>query len=150
MNPPRLFRISARTPKQKADLAGSWARPDEDFFAAGACHILAGAFLETYPHAGFHALMLQPVEGFRGGHVVVANGSRVFDCRGWHEREDFLLLYTENCRALYPGWSCTLTVIPDPLGWDFCRAHTHRHPSQFFRDPLPRAKAFLRTYPAPP
>lgn len=145
-----LFRIISRPPAEKADQALSWARCDEDFFAAGACHILAGVFLETYPQVGYYALMLRPASGFRGGHLVAANACRVFDCRGWHEREAFLQRYTESCRAVYPGWSCSLEVIHDPLGWDFCTAHAHRHPSQFYQDPIPRAQAFLRGFAPPP
>ena len=143
-----MFRIISRTPEQKADLAGAWAQPDEDFFAAGACHILAGAFLETYPSAGFHALMLQPADGFRGGHVVATNDADVFDCRGWTPRETFLRRYSEACQKVYPGWFCKLVVVDQPLSWSFAREFGHRHPSQFYRDPLPRARAFLIRFPA--
>lgn len=147
MNPLPKLQILFRTPEQKADLAGSWARSDEDFFAAGACHILAGIFLLTYPERGFSTVMIRPAEGFHGNHVIVANGSRVYDCRGWNDREDFLRRYTAACGEIYRGWSCTLEEIADPLSWDFCTTHNHRHASQFFRDPLPRAKAFLMQFP---
>jgi hypothetical protein len=144
-----MFSIISRTAEQKADLAGTWEQPDEDFFAAGACHILAGAFLEAYPSAGFHALMLQPANGFRGGHVVVTNQADVFDCRGWSAREAFLRCYSEGCQKVYPGWSCSLVVIDQPLSWSFARDHCCRHASQFYRDPLPRAHAYLARFPAP-
>ncbi len=51
--------------------------------------------------------------------------------------------------ALLPGWSSTLVDVDDAIGWDFCRAHHHRHPSQFLRDPLPRARAFVLRFPLP-
>jgi hypothetical protein len=38
-----------RTPGAKRDPAKRWAFPDRVFFAAGACHMLAYAFLERYP-----------------------------------------------------------------------------------------------------
>lgn len=145
-----MFKLISRTAAEKADLAGSWRRPDEEFFSAGACHILAGVFLESYPEANYRAVMLKPDDGFRGGHVIVTDGRQVFDSRGWHKHAIFLQRYTESCRAVYPGWSCTLVDIEDPLVWVFCRAYTHRHPSQFFIDPRERAKAFLSRFSPPP
>ncbi|MDB6168832.1 MAG: hypothetical protein JWM88_1696 [Verrucomicrobia bacterium] len=144
-----MFRIISRTPEQKADLEWTWERCDEDFFAAGACHILAGTFLEMHPAAGHHALMLQPAEGFRGGHVVATDGTTVFDCRGWSPLAVFLHRYTEGCRAIYPGWNCTLVKVAAPLSWAFARETNCRHASQFFRDPIPRAQAFIRGFPPP-
>src|SRR5690242_955039 len=85
-----VLRIVLRTPEQKADLEASWARADEEFFGSGACHILAGAFLEKYRQTGFNALMIAPATGFRGSHVVIANEHHVFDCRGWSRRDKFL------------------------------------------------------------
>lgn len=137
------------TLEEKSDLEGSWARPDEEFFAAGACHVLAGTFLETYPSAGFRALLIQPGEGFRGRHVVAASSSMVFDCRGWTPREQFLRLYSEAYCAVFPGWTYNLVGVDDPIGWNFCNEHKHRHPSQFIRSPDSRAKAFLLGFPPP-
>lgn len=142
--------IVLRTPQQKADLEGSWQRTDEDFFASGACHVLAAAFLEARPARGFHALMLQPMSGLRGGHVLIESESHVFDHHGWNERADYLSAYSTEMRRLYPGWSCELARIDDPISWDFCRAYAYRHPSQFWQDPLPRARAFLARFAAAP
>jgi hypothetical protein len=142
-----VFRIVLRTPEEKADLDASWARPDEEFFASGACHVLAAAFLEAREHAGFHAIMIQPAAGFRGVHVVIANDDTIFDCRGWNPRDSFLQYYAEAMSGLSPGWSYTLASVTDPIGWEFCRTHRHRHPSQFKQDPMPRARAFLARFP---
>ena len=60
-----------RTAAEKADQQASWLRPDQEFFSAGACHILAGVFLESHPASEFSSYLLQPARGFRGGHVVV-------------------------------------------------------------------------------
>jgi hypothetical protein len=142
--------IVLRTPQQKADLEGSWRRTDEDFFASGACHVLAAAFLEAHPALACHALMLQPTSGLRGGHVLIESENHVFDCRGWNERAAYLGAYSAEMQRLCPGWSCDVVRIADPIGWEFCRAHSHRHPSQFWQDPLPRARSFLARFaPAP-
>jgi hypothetical protein len=146
----RLFEIILRTKAEKSDRGLSWARPDIDFFGAGACHILAAAFIDSYPDAGFRAVMLKPVEGHvRGAHVVVSNGHQIFDCRGWHEHFTFLTMYSAAMQSQFPGWSCRLLHIDRPDGWDFCKAHNHRHPSQFILDPLLRAKTFLAQFPGP-
>jgi hypothetical protein len=144
-----MLRVVLRTPEEKADLVGSWARADEDFFGSGACHVLAGAFLQAYPSSGFRALMIRPTNGARGGHVIVADETTVFDCRGWNRRDDFLCRYALALCAVYPGWSYTLASSDDPMGWEFCRMHNHRHPSEFVRDPVLRAKGFLQRFPKP-
>lgn len=51
-----------------------WNLPDRLFFGYGACHILAGAFLEIDPFPGFHAEWIVPNEGFADSHIFVTNG----------------------------------------------------------------------------
>lgn len=145
-----MFRIVLRTPEEKADLEASWARPDEEFFASGACHILAGAFLEEQSRPDFYAVMIKPTAGARGAHVVTANRRAIFDCRGWSPLDQYLRHYSDAMSRVVPGWSCELFRIDDPIGWDFCIAYRHRHPTQFGCDPMPRAKAFLSKFSLPP
>ena len=145
-----MFRIVLRTPEEKADLEASWARPDEEFFASGACHILAGAFIAERENFGLHAMVIQPTAGDRGAHVVVANDHTIFDCRGWTPRHQYLQFYAEAMSRVVPDWSFRLALVDDPIGWDFCLKHGHRHPSQFRHDPMPRAIAFLERFPLLP
>jgi hypothetical protein len=142
-----VFRIVLRSPEEKADLEASWARPDEEFFGSGACHVLAGAFLEAHHLGDFRALLIQPGAGFRGAHVVVANDRLIFDVRGWNPRGSFLEQYQSAMDSVSPGWSYSLTAVSDPIGWDFCEAHAHRHPSQYKQNPMPRARAFIARFP---
>jgi hypothetical protein len=65
----------------KADLVRRWHRPDRQFFANGACHVLAYAFLERYPKLGFHARWIKPAGGFTGNHIFVSDGTTAFDYR---------------------------------------------------------------------
>ena len=60
-----------RTPGAKRDPARQWALPDRVFFAAGACHMLAYAFIERYPHNGFEAAWIRPTSCHTGNHIVV-------------------------------------------------------------------------------
>jgi hypothetical protein len=63
----------------KSNLAKRWALPDRVFFACGACHILAFAFLERYGRPEMKATWIRPTPGMIGNHIFVAFGDRVFD-----------------------------------------------------------------------
>ena len=145
-----LRKIILRSPEEKADLKLSWLRPDEEFFASGACHVLAAAFLEVYPSAGFSPWSVRPTDGGRGAHVIVMRGDLVFDWAGYSHRDTFLSEYVEAIRVLIPNWNAELLPIAvNPISWEFCVATSSRHPSQFPHDPLPRAMAFVRRFPHP-
>lgn len=146
-----MRRIVLRTSEEKADADLSWSRPDEEFFASGACHVLAAMFLSMYPRAGFRACGVSPrAPHRRGEHVVVARDDLVFDWAGYSPRETFVAEYSEAMRTIFPDWAGDFTPINvDVIGWDFCMARNHRHPSQFRHDPLSRAEAFVRRF-APP
>jgi hypothetical protein len=60
-----------------------WTLPDRVFFACGARHILAYAFLERYPESGFRPLWIKPVPGFTGNHIVALRGDAAFGHRGY-------------------------------------------------------------------
>jgi hypothetical protein len=145
-----LRTIPFRTPEQRADQAQSWARPDEQFFASGACHVLTAAFLRAYPDAGFSAWGLVAEHSQQTVHVVAAREDAVFDVWGYTPRAEFLEEYTAAMRVRFPDWSAEFQPINvDPIGWEFCRARDHRHPTQFSQDPLARALAFVGRFPAP-
>jgi hypothetical protein len=79
--------------------------------------------------------------------MVVARDDLVFDWAGFQRRDGFLLEYFEAMRRVFPDWDARFELIElDPIGWDFCRLHKHRHPSQFLHDPLPRARAFVNGF----
>ena len=134
-----------RSDAEKADLAASWRRSDRAFFAGGACHILSHVYLLEYPHSGYHPFYIQPAPGFRGSHVLVSDGTTVFDYHGFSDHDRYMAHYFAKLRRLSPGWQAE--VIPlegslvDPA---FCSRYQHRLPTQYFEDPLPRATRFLR------
>jgi hypothetical protein len=132
-----------RTEAQKRDLAWNWHRGDRAFFQAGACHILADAFLRRFPDTGFRPLMIQPTGGFRGGHIVAASPTTVFDWHGFSDRERFLAHYFRKLRQFYPGWDASVFELDDFMTPAFFEKFNHRAPAQYFRDPTPRAEAFV-------
>ena len=133
-----------RTEAQKRDLEWAWRRGDRAFFQAGACHILTDAFLRRFPTAGFRPLMIQPVEGFRGGHIVAASPTRIFDWHGFSDRERYLAHHFRKLRQFFPGWDATVFELDDFMTPAFFQKFNHRAPDQYFRDPRPRADAFVR------
>ena len=82
--------------------------------------------------------------------MVVARDELVFDWVGFQKRAVFVDEYFAAMRRLIPDWNARFTALEsDPIGWDFCRRHPHRHPTEFLHDPLPRARAFIARFPLP-
>ncbi|MEU0080395.1 hypothetical protein ABZY58_21040 [Micromonospora tulbaghiae] len=127
--------VFRRTPQERAD---------QPFFAAGACHILAWVCRDTYPD--------RPIgrSGSRGcGSRVSARSStctrpgRAFDHAGWNPEADLLAANREFERR-----PLDRIAIVDDLA-TFCREHFSRMPHQYWGDPLPRARDYVKRH-APP
>jgi hypothetical protein len=132
-----------RTRAEMADPTLSWARPDRDFFAAGACHILAWTMLEARPGSG-----LRPVGLRRAGepgpfHVIAADGAMAFDYAGWTPRAELRAVIGDAVAAERPGTEVEDLVLPGELE-AFCALHRHRLPDQFAGDVRARARAYLQ------
>jgi hypothetical protein len=126
-----------------------WNLPDRVFFASGACHILAHAFLERFASAGFGPIWIRPRNGFTGNHVFVTNGRLAFDYHGYVPNVRLLDHYTKRARRLFPGWEADLVTVTVSLvnregakaiGMDI------REPNQFLHDALPRAQYYLERF----
>lgn len=135
-----------------------WALPDRTFFACGACHILAYAFLEKYGTQNTQALWLKPAAGFTGNHIVidiVAGGTNcIFDYHGYSRRELFLTHTFRKVRQWWPGWHATLVALPRDVLISEEESRTYdglwlQEPGQFLYDALPRARAYLNRFPPP-
>lgn len=136
----------------KRDPVKRWALPDRVFFACGACHILAHAFLERYGTGG--ALWIKPSAGFTGNHIVVAHDDWIFDYHGYSGREQFLAHSVKRARQHWPGWNATLVPLPAAVLVSEPLSRTYdglwlREPGQFLHDALPRARAYLARFAAP-
>jgi hypothetical protein len=131
-----------------------WALPDRVFFACGACHILAHAFLERYGREDMRPLWLKPAPGFTGNHIFIAAGDWIFDYHGYSGREAFLAHTWRWARHFWPGWDATLIELPcevlvsEPLSKTYDGLWL-REPRQFLHDAMPRARAFLDRFPPP-
>ena len=138
----------------KRDPRKRWALPDRVFFACGACHILAYAFLERYGRAGRQALWFKPDAGHTGNHIVVATDHWIFDYHGFCDRQTYMAHVFRRARQLWPGWGATVISLPPEVLVSEAKSRRYdglrlREPGQFLQDALPRAHAFLDRFPAP-
>lgn len=140
---------TVRTPNyRKRDMAMRWALPDRVFFAAGACHILAYAFVERHGTEFDRIEWIRPASGFTGNHIFVSRGDLAFDYHGVCRRTSLLAHYRKVARRRFPGWRATLVDLPPEVLISNAKSRTYeglwlREPRQFLHDALPRARAFL-------
>ncbi len=132
----------------KNDPVRRWHRPDRQFFANGACQVLAYAFLERYPDEGFHARWIKPASGYAGNHIYVTNGITAFDYHGLTTEQRLMSLVFKRGRRFFPGWDATLIDLPTEVLVSEPRSKQIeglwlREPKQFLYDAMPRAHAFL-------
>ncbi|SMF65610.1 hypothetical protein SAMN06265365_12663 [Tistlia consotensis] len=145
-----------RTPGySKKDPVKRWSLPDRVFFACGACHVLAWAFLERYGTPAMRPLWFRPAPGFTGNHIVVATERWVFDYHGYSGRERYLAHSFRKARRWWPGWDASLVELPAEVLVSEAKSRTWkglwlREPGQFLHDALPRARTFLDRFPPPP
>ena len=139
----------------KQDPQRRWGLPDRVFFACGACHILASAFLERYGTPGHRAIWIKPAAGYTGNHIVIDGGGWVFDYHGYSDRSAFLTHIFRKAGRWWPGWDATLIDLPPQVLVSEALSKTYdglwlREPTQFLHDALPRARSFLDRFPPPP
>jgi len=132
----------------KNDPFRRWHRPDRHFFANGACHVLAFAFLERYPDLDFHARWIKPAAGFTGSHIYVADGVHAFDYHGLTTEQRLLAFGFKRAQRFFPGWDATLMDVPTGVLVSERNSRQIeglwlREPKQFLHDALPRAHSFL-------
>jgi hypothetical protein len=145
-----------RTPNcSKHEPDRRWALPDRVFFACGACHILAYAFLQRHGAPEMQATWIRPAPGFSGNHIFVGGDAWVFDYHGYSRRDRFLEHTWKRARQIWPGWDASLIDLPHDVLISEARSRTYdglwlREPRQFPHDALPRAEIFLDRFPAPP
>lgn len=139
---------------KKRDPHLRWTLPDRVFFACGACHILAYAFLEQFQAQSLRAIWLKPDAGFTGNHIYVASAGWVFDYHGYSDPEQFHTHTWRKARMWWPGWNASLVELPTDVLISESKSRTYeglwlREPTQFLHDALPRAHAFVKRVPSP-
>ncbi|CCV11339.1 hypothetical protein [Mesorhizobium sp. STM 4661] len=121
-----------------------WTLPDRIFFGHGACHILAGTFLELRPLEGFYAERIVPDEDFSGNHIYVTNGAVAFDYHGYCDRSRLLEHHRKGWTLHSVGWGCTIERVDfDLLDTAELNQRKMLGPDQYLYDPIPRARRFI-------
>jgi hypothetical protein len=142
----------------KQDPVRRWALPDKIFFACGACHILAYAFLDAYPASGFAAVWIKPARGFTGSHIVAVHDDSAFDYHGYSSWSRLLAHMRAKANRWWPGWTAELIPLPKDVliserksrEFDKYDRLWLREPGQYLHNAMPRAQQFLRRFPRPP
>jgi len=147
-----MYRL--RTKGGKQNLTTNWALPDRVFFACGACHILAYAFLNAYPDSGFKSVWIRPTEGYTGNHIVVVNDQLAFDYHGYSYWPTLFAHMKRKADRWWPGWDAELIELPAEVLLPGSRSREFeglslREPKQFLFDALPRADAYLKRFSSP-
>lgn len=141
---------------QKHDLSMRWALPERVFFACGACHVLAHAFLERHGADGRRAMWIKPDAGFTGNHVFVEGRGWAFDYHGYSRPSALYAHHRRHARRRWAGWNATLVELPlsvlisEAASRGFDPALWLREPEQFLHDASPRARRYLDRFCAPP
>jgi len=131
-----------------------WQLTDRVFFACGACHILAYAFLERYDPENAKAVWIKPAAGHTGNHVFVDMGQRVFDYHGYSDRDAFMKHLFRRSRHYWSDWDAEFVELPRDVLISERKSRTYdglwlREPGQFLHNALPRAAAYLDKFPVP-
>jgi hypothetical protein len=142
-------------PGIKGNAVRQWSLPDRVFFACGACHILAYAFLDKYPASGFAPVWIKPACGFTGNHIVVVRNDIAFDYHGYSSWTRLLEHMRTKANRWWPGWSADLVQLPDYVLISEAKSRAIdglwlREPTQYLHDAMPRARQFLSRFPNPP
>jgi hypothetical protein len=132
-----------------------WALPDRVFFACGACHILAYAFLARWGRPALRAIWIKPA-GPIGNHVFIDGGDWVFDYHGYSAKPRFVEHTWRGARRRWGAeWDAILVELPADVLISDQKSRTYdglwlREPTQFLHDAMPRAKAYLARFGPPP
>jgi hypothetical protein len=132
----------------KRDPVKRWNLPDRVFFACGACHILAYAWLQRFARYETSALWIKPAQGHTGNHIVVATPDWIFDYHGYARRAVYIDHCFRRARQRWPGWDASLITLPQDvlISEEESRQYDGlwlRQPDQFLHNALPRAERFL-------
>jgi hypothetical protein len=139
----------------KQDPVRPWSLPDRVFFACGACHILAYAFLKANPRSSFAPLWIKPSKGVHGQPHRVVRDDMAFDYHGFSSWSHLLGYIEAKANRWWPGWSAQLISLPMNVLISESKSREYdglwlREPKQFLHDAMPRAEQFLRRFFRPP
>lgn len=139
-----------RTKLQKHDMFESWKRSDKQFFAGGACHILAFLFATLHQDEGFKVIHQKPKGDYPGHHMFASNGNWAFDYCGWTLEEELKEVNQAAYRQAYPDWEVDYVEVSGDFT-QYLLKTGHRPPEYFPYLPWERAYSYIKEFtPKPP
>lgn len=130
-------------PWKKQDPVARWNLPDRIFFGHGACHILAGVFLQQNIQASFKAFWIKPKE-HSGNHVFVSDAEIAFDYHGYSVLDRLKQHHRKVWQQQYPTWEAGVVLVNfDLLDTRALNQRNMRGPDQYQGDAVLRAKNYL-------
>jgi hypothetical protein len=139
----RAAGVFRRTAIERSDQRVAWDRSDQAFFAAGACHILAWACRQSYPDRLIEIAAARFIGDLPVFHTYAVWDGWAFDHSGWNPEAQLLAVNTD-----FEGRPAERVMIAGTLA-EFCEQYNHRPPGQYWRDPIPRARGYVRMYSPP-
>ncbi len=131
-------------PGIKQDPFLQWSLPDRIFYGHGACHLLAGVFLERFPETDWSAVWVKPSNGFRGNHVFATNGRIAFDYHGYSLHERLIRHHETAYASRYTGWTADVICIEfSLLDTNELNSRNMRGPDQYLGDVIERTHRYL-------
>ncbi len=130
-------------PWKKEDSVARWNLPDRIFFGHGACHILAGVFLEQKIDSSFRPFSIKP-SSHPGAHVFVSDGQIAFDYHGYSALDRLEKHHWKVWKHQYPDWSAKIELVDyDLLDTVELNERNMRGADQYLGDPIARARQFI-------
>jgi len=131
-------------PGIKKDPERRWALPDRLFFGYGACHILAGVYLDRPPLAGFYAERVIPAGNHPGNHIYVTDGVLVFDYHGYSLRDKLIAHHSRVWSRQHEGWCFDIVRVDfGLLSTADLNMRRMLGSDQYLHDAVPRARNFI-------
>lgn len=121
---------------ERSDQRVSWERPDQAFFAAGACHVLAWACRELHEERPIELAAVRFHGELQVFHTFATWEGWAYDHSGWNPEIELLAV-----NQAFEGHPLQRISIASSLA-EFCEEHHHRMPDQYWRDPMPRAREY--------
>jgi hypothetical protein len=146
-----IFKLLQRTPEEKKDMFLAWQRSDEEFFASGACHILAHQFLSLHFDEGFVLIRIMPLNGRPGNHYYASNGTWVFDYHGWSLEDEYVSAMKAAYAKKYPDWGYERIELPEGLMAHIASGDHNLRPPEYFPElPWKRAYEYIKRFDVEP
>ena len=116
-----------------------------------------GCFLHVVPAPSWPTrFRLKPSPGFTGHHNILRGEAGGFDYQRFSRPDRFLAHTFGRAKHHWPGWDASQVELPKSVliseagSRDFDHDLRLREPLQFLHDAMPRARDYLRRFPAPP